>query len=247
MAIHCQVITSQVMTHRPDRDCPVIGRAMPHTTVAGRQWRRKVILTNLSVTGRYFGRVTGLSGRKPARAGHEPAGGDGRPGGGVAGGRPWSFRRRASTRQGDRPGRPAYCRRRGTAIESSWHINWLGRVFYRAGRPAGPDAIASHSRPSGNRWPARLCERFARLQAEVGRVARPGRGPGRRPGRPGRLGPASPAPAGFPRRAHRPARQAVRQARRLFSCLARPPAADGITKGYLPWPEQSSASIHLIT
>ncbi len=61
MAIHCQVITSQVMAHRPDRDCPVIGRAMPHATVAGRQWRRKVILTTLSVTGRYFGRVTGLA------------------------------------------------------------------------------------------------------------------------------------------------------------------------------------------
>ena len=198
MVIHCQVITSQVMAHRPYRYCPVIGRAMPHATAAGRHWQRKVILTTLSVTGRYFGRVTGLAGRKPARAGHEPAGGDGRPGGGVAGGRSWSFR------AGRLRGRVIVLAGLLTAAAAARQLSprgiLIGWAVYFTGLADRlvPDAIAGHSRSSGNRWPAILCEHFARLRAEVGRVAQPGRGPGRRPGRPGRLGPASPALAGFP-------------------------------------------------
>jgi hypothetical protein len=72
LAIHCQVITSQVMAYRPDRDRSVIGQAASPGVMAGHQWLRGVIITTLSVNGRYFGRVTASVGREPARAGHEP-------------------------------------------------------------------------------------------------------------------------------------------------------------------------------
>jgi hypothetical protein len=123
LAIHCQVITSQVMACRPDRDCPVIGRPVPRATAADCRWQRKVILTILSVKRRYFGRVTTRVGRKPARAGHEPAG-----------------RRRQAPRRGCRRGAPpaAGCLER----EYSKAIIWAGRpMTVAAVRQLGPRSL----------------------------------------------------------------------------------------------------------
>lgn len=72
MVIHCQVITSQVMAYRPDRDRSVIGQATPPAAMTNHRGRRRVIITTLSVNGRYFGRVTVSVGREPGWAGHEP-------------------------------------------------------------------------------------------------------------------------------------------------------------------------------
>jgi hypothetical protein len=182
LVIHCQVITSQVMAYRPDRDRPVIGRPVPDAAVGYHQWQRKVILTTLSVKDRYFGRVTARAGREPARAGHEPAV---RWREGPAEGRlPGAARGRmsgAGTQEGDHFGRPARDRRCGTENRDLRpplrHINWPG-VRLPAGRRPGPDAIAGHSMPSVNRWLARLCECLPDCRPGLAsQPARPGSGP----------------------------------------------------------------------
>lgn len=60
------------MAYRPDRDRSVIGQATPPAAMANHRGRRRVIITPLSVNGRYFGRVTVSVGREPGWAGHEP-------------------------------------------------------------------------------------------------------------------------------------------------------------------------------
>ena len=248
MVIHCQVITSQVMAYRPDRDRPVIGRPVPHAAVGHHQWQRKVILTTLSVKDRYFGRVTAWVSGEPARAGHEPA-----------------VRWREAPRRGGCRALPAAgclereCRKmiilagqpatvaavRKIGISGPPHGTLIGLAYVlRAGRRPGPDAIAGHSIPSVNRWLARLCECLPDCRPKLAsQPARPGSGAALG-------GPAGLLPP-FPGSRISPARPGPRWGGggrwRLFSCPARPPAAGSTTNGYLSRPQRCSASIRLIT
>ena len=58
LAIHCQVLTSQVAGSYPDRDCPVIGQQAAARRPARPREVRKVNITSLSVSARYFAGVT---------------------------------------------------------------------------------------------------------------------------------------------------------------------------------------------
>ena len=249
MVIHCQVITSQVMAHRPDRDCPVIGRPVPRAAAADCQWQRKVILTTLSVKRRYFGGVTARAGRKPARAGHEPA-----------------VRRRQAPRRGGRracPG-PASGRMPRAGMQQGDHFGPAGpRPSPRYGNwdPGPPRGILIglavrftgwSADPVPMQWRAIPCRPLIvgwRDYASVLPDCRPGlAGRSARPGSRAALG----GPAGLLRPLAGFAAQAtpsVRRSRprRLFSCPARPPAAGGTTNGYLSRPQRCSASIRLIT
>jgi len=245
LVIHCQVITSQVMAYQPDRDRPVIGRPVPRTVGADRRWRRKVILTTLSVKGRYFGGVTARAGRKPARAGHEPAvpvagsPAEGRPLAGPGPGPASGRMSRAGMRQGDHSGRPApaaaAARQLGPGPLAVYLIG-LAVLFTRW--PADP--VPMHWRDIPCRPLIVGWRDYASVLPDCrsGLADRPPAGVPGRSGRPGR--------ASWPRRARRP-RWSVSRPQRLFSCPARPPAAGGTTNRYLSRPQRCSASMRLIT
>jgi hypothetical protein len=180
LAIHCQVITSQVMAYRPDRDRSVIARGAPPGVMAGHRWRQKVIITTLLVNGRYFGRVTVSARREPARAGHEPV------------------QRQAEARQGgnDRGPSDGFCTRRlalshaddllaggrrgGAAIvvkrSSAGHL--IGAAAYFTALPARRRPLKSRGYCVRRYSPADAIMRaFCRIAARDGRPWRAGRSP----------------------------------------------------------------------
>ena len=204
MAIHCQVITSQVSG--------VAGSRLPRDRTSPRRLgagglpgvRRKVIITSLSVNGRYFGRVTVRSAGSLAGQVTSLCGGEQRPGTGGNGPGPsddWCSAPEAlpSSRGDDLV---AGGRSRGAAIagkrSSAGHLIGCGRVFYDAAGKAGAAVNSGLLHPAGIRRRMHLCARFAGLppgddrpcragaaRGGLGRVARSGRagdrdGPGGR-------------------------------------------------------------------